>query len=549
MTIVRLLALLLSLAAAARAQLVREANTTLNLPAELPVAPGQMTRNARRSLTFANPVDVALLSGVTNRPLVVERGLGKQIAEPGATTKSSFMALVTYLTGQRRPQRLSGSATTATTLPATLSATGAFSDLATLTPNVGIVAYAPNVTFWSDYAIKSRWFSIKNLTDTVVFSADGHWTLPTGMVWIKQFDFETARGNPATRRKLETRFLVKTATDVYGLSYKWRADQSDADLVGEDGLSELIPTSNPAQTWRYPSRADCRTCHTQVGGFVLTFNTRQMNRTRTFGAETQNQISALSSAGYFSAPVAGVNSLPAFATAGDASASLEWRVRSYLGTNCVQCHQPGGAGIAYWDARATTPTDLANLIGGPLVNDGGDPANRWCIAGDPAHSMVLKRIRGDGVRRMPPLATAERDLAAETLITNWITTALPARQSFAQWQTANFGNPNGPDAQPRADPDGDGATNVLEFFLGRNPLVTDRPYLPGQSAMGAIVTLTFFHPANRSVLVETTADFSAWSLWDVPGNAPFFPAAAQTRTLRGVFDMPSRFFRLRVSEP
>ncbi len=61
--------------------------------------------------------------------------------------------------------------------------------------------------------------------------------------------------------------------------------------------------------------------------------------------------------------------------------------------------------------------------------------------------------------------------------------------------------------------------------------------------------LTFYHPANRSVLVETTTDFKTWSLWDVPGNAPFFPAAAQTRALRGPFAAPSRFFRLRLSEP
>src|SRR5207302_10467443 len=47
-------------------------------------------------------------------------------------------------------------------LPPTLIDTGAFSDLATLTPNAGIVPYDINVPFWSDNAIKSRWFSIPN---------------------------------------------------------------------------------------------------------------------------------------------------------------------------------------------------------------------------------------------------------------------------------------------------------------------------------------------------------------------------------------------------
>ncbi len=118
--------------------------------------------------------------------------------------------------------------------PATLSATGAFSDLSTLTPNAGIVPYTPNVSFWSDYAHKSRWFSIPSASDTIGWSSVGNWSFPAGMVWIKHFDFETERGNPATRKKLETRFLVKTDSGIYGLSYRWRADQTDADLVPEE---------------------------------------------------------------------------------------------------------------------------------------------------------------------------------------------------------------------------------------------------------------------------------------------------------------------------
>ena len=207
-------------------------------------------------------------------------------------------------------KRLARSGTAGTNPPATLSATGAFSNLATLTPNTGIVDYEPNVAFWSDYAIKSRWFAIKNLTDTVGFSANGNWTLPAGMVWIKHFDIETTRGNPATQRKLETRILVKTATDIYGLSYKWRADQTDADLVAEDGVSEVIPASSPAQTWRYPSRTERRVCHTGVAGFALSFNTRQMNRVHPYGALTPNQLSAMGDAGYFAAAPASVNTLP-----------------------------------------------------------------------------------------------------------------------------------------------------------------------------------------------------------------------------------------------
>jgi hypothetical protein len=449
--------------------------------------------------------------------------------------------------GEGRIKRLVRSGTVGPEPPATLSATGAFADLATLTPHAGLVPYAPNVAFWSDHAVKSRWFAIRNLTDTVGFSVDGAWSLPTGMVWVKHFDIDTTRGDPGTRRKLETRFLVRTATGTYGLSYKWRPDESDADLVPEEGSSGLIPASSPAQIWRYPSRTECAVCHTAVAGHALSFNTRQMNRDHLLGGQMLNQVAALSDAGYFTAPVADVSGLPAFAPADDSASSLEWRVRSYLAVNCVQCHQPGGAAIGHWDARATTPTDLANLIDGPLVNPGSDPANRWCVPGDLAHSQVLARLAGNGVPRMPPLATRERDLAAEALLTAWINVELPARQSFPQWQVTHFAGTTSPEAQPTANPDGDAENNELEFLRREDPLVSSPPYRPIVSVNAGEYVVTFEHPANRAVLVETSTDLMQWTRWDVPGNFPFHPATTQQRTLTGPAEGPARFFRLRIS--
>ncbi len=197
--------------------------------------------------------------------------------------------------------------------PATLSATGAFSNLASLTPNAGIVPYEPNVPFWSDYAIKTRWFSIPTLGPTFTYAAAGNWTLPTGTVWVKNFDIESTRGNPATARHLETRFIVKTTDGVYGISYKWRADQTDADLVPENGdtstFSVTVGGSPQSQTWTFPSRASCLNCHTYVGGYALSFNTPQLNRTNTYGGLPQNQIDALNSAGYLSGSVSPTNTL------------------------------------------------------------------------------------------------------------------------------------------------------------------------------------------------------------------------------------------------
>lgn len=442
-----------------------------------------------------------------------------------------------------------------TSPPLTLSATGAFADLATLTPQSGIVPYEPNVPFWSDYAQKTRWFCIQNLTDTIGFNADGNWTFPIGMVWVKHFDLPVERTDPnGPRRRIETRFLVKTADASYGLTYKWRDDQSDADLVsefGENVIFDVTVNGQPAkQIWSYPSRDDCQRCHQPIAGAALSFNTRQMNGPHVYGAQNLNQISALSSAGYFSAPVSHVNNLPAYAKANDTTQSLEWRVRSYFAVNCSQCHQPNGAGGGTWDARATTPTDSANIINGMLDYDWGDEDNRFVVPGELNHSVGYMRVSGD-LPRMPPIATFELDPNAIQLLQDWIVQELPARRSFEQWQTQYFGTPSNPNAAAEADPDGDAHKNAEEYFAYTDPLeAISAPELPHGSVLGNTLQFTFTQPRNRAVLIETSTDANSWTLWDVPGNAPSYPAVTTLRSL----SLPraaeaKRLFRFRLSAP
>jgi hypothetical protein len=441
--------------------------------------------------------------------------------------------------------------------PATLSGTGAFADLATLTPNSGIVPFAPNVAFWSDYAQKIRWFSIPDITRTIIFNAGGNWIFPTGTVWVKHFNLPNERTNATgPNRRLETRFLVKTSDGAYGLTYKWRDDQTEADLVGPGGddvtYGVFVNGTPTNQTWHYPARYECVRCHTDVAGIGLGFNTWQMNASHAYGAQTLNQIQALSDAGYFSAPVSGVNNLPAFARPSDTSQNLEWRVRSYLSSNCTQCHQPGGESFSNWDARPTTPTDEAQMINGQL-KAATDPDDRFAVPGDTAHSMVLKRIQGLFGSRMPPLATNELDPEAIQLLTDWIAQDLPGRLSFTQWQTQYFSSTKNPNAAPDADPDGDGHKNMEEYLANTDPtraasaLALPRGLIAGG---GTQVQFQFTQPANRAALVETSIDLSHWTLWDVAGNSPNYPPTAELRTIVAPLNLDRRrSFRLRLSAP
>ena len=100
--------LLLAFPAAAQAQLVREANTTLNLPEELPAATGYQTENALGDLRFSNPIDVASPPGVKDRLFVIERRTGIQLVNLNGMTKTPFITLNTYLSSEGRPLRVDG---------------------------------------------------------------------------------------------------------------------------------------------------------------------------------------------------------------------------------------------------------------------------------------------------------------------------------------------------------------------------------------------------------------------------------------------------------
>ncbi len=311
-----------------------------------------------------------------------------------------------------------------TPLPATLADTGVFSNVAALTPAPGVVPYAPNVSFWSDYARKTRWFALPDTTSTFGFKAQGAWTLPVGAVWVKHFDLELRRGVAASARRVETRILVKTADGIYGASYRWNDAQTNATLVAEGGgfQSFAITEAGGAtrtQTWTFPSREACTTCHTEKGGGALSFNTRQLNRATPGGSA--NQLTQLATAGYLNlGSLSDPGALPALTDSTDPSKPVEARARSYLDVNCAQCHQPGGTALGAWDARAATPLSLADIVNGPLVATAVAPEERVIVPGDELHSMLPRRMAGAGVARMPPLGSNERDLAGESLIALWI---------------------------------------------------------------------------------------------------------------------------------
>ena len=138
--------------------------------------------------------------------------------------------------------------------PGLLSETGAFENMATATPSAFWVPYALNQPFWSDGARKLRFLALPNdgardtSSERVGFSAAGNWAFPIGTVLMKHFELPVDETDPSVTTRLETRFMVLGEDGQwYGLTYRWRANQLEADLLTTDDTSRL---HHRAGRWR-----------------------------------------------------------------------------------------------------------------------------------------------------------------------------------------------------------------------------------------------------------------------------------------------------------
>jgi len=223
---------------------------------------------------------------------------------------------------------------------------------------------------------------------------------------------------------------------VYGVTYKWRPDNSDADLL-KTNLSEAIAIKTSAgwrtQTWYYPSSADCRLCHTTNAGGVLGVKTRQLNLDFVYPETgvTDNQLRAWNHIGLFQPSLEEnqISSYSRLVRPDDQGATLEERTRSYLDANCAQCHRPGGV-VSYMDTRYDTPLALQNLIDAPVVIDQGIDGARAIAPNDIWRSIVFMRINTLEPLKMPPLAHETLDRNAIALLKEWIQ-SLPGPPTLA----------------------------------------------------------------------------------------------------------------------
>jgi len=263
----------------------------------------------------------------------------------------------------------------------------------------------------------------------VVFDDDGNWDFPVGTVAVKTFSLATAKGvedgaSKSTQR-LETRLLVHSPRGWDGYTYLWNDEQTEATLL-DSSLTKRYRVHTPTgvidQEWYFPSRSDCKACHTQIRKVLLGLNTRQLNRINDYGDKRENQIAALDRLGVFTEKLTKKpETMVSFPDWGSPAASTESLARAYLDVNCAICHAPGGTGLSVSDMRFQVPLADTQLIGrktGRLSI--GPPGAEVVDPGSPERSELLLRVRRRGAGQMPTLASNLIDHEAVKILSRWI---------------------------------------------------------------------------------------------------------------------------------
>ncbi|HVJ16492.1 MAG TPA: hypothetical protein VM686_13720, partial [Polyangiaceae bacterium] len=272
----------------------------------------------------------------------------------------------------------------------------------------GVIPYSINEPFWSDSAVKTRFFALPN-GSTFNVKSDGDFEMPPGAVTIKTFQWQG--------QYFETRFFVRFSTGSYGAwTYLWNDTQDEAFLVDSiDGDSKTLPGGH---VWNYPTESQCFQCHTSAAGFGLGLETRQINMSQVYAAtgRNSNQFDTLNGIGMLSGNLTSLPPLPAHA---QTAASLQMRADAYLHVNCSNCHRPGGTGYGTGDYRFDTLLASKNICNQQSILS-AYPGLDLIEPGVHDQSVVWLRMSQRTQNYMPPIASKLADAEGASLLQQWI---------------------------------------------------------------------------------------------------------------------------------
>ena len=355
-----------------------------------------------------------------------------------AVDHHSELLIVDHAGGVYRLVRSSQQSTIAK-FPTRLSETGLFVSTKDHRLAPAVIPYSVNTAAWADGAHVERFIALP--TDTRIELTNG-WTFPEGTVLMQTLSLEREAGKAASRQRIETRLLTRQNAQWAGYSYQWDERQMDATLVGAKGAEKellmrnrLVQDGTRRQTWRYPSRVECMTCHSRAANFVLGFTDLQLNKAHDYGGIRDHQLRTLEHIGVFAKPLSKRKETLTLVDPYDTNQSVDARARSYLHVNCSVCHVEAGGGNAKMELGLLTKPQRMNVVGARPQHDTFGIDNAMLISpGDAERSVLYQRLSRRGQGQMPPLVTTVVDKEAVALFRAWIR-GMETEQKFVRdWQ-------------------------------------------------------------------------------------------------------------------
>jgi uncharacterized repeat protein (TIGR03806 family) len=290
-----------------------------------------------------------------------------------------------------------------------LSDTGCVLKNKPTSPASGMIPYGVESPLWSDGAAKERYLALPD-SKQIIINTENDFNFPVGSVLMKHFTLDD--------KLIETRLFSLDSIGWQGFSYEWLDDQSDAILLN-DVKDKMIS----GVQWHFPSRGECLKCHTRAAGFSLGAEAAQLNGNLLYETtgKNANQLIALEHIGLFSTPLTAGQKTEKLQPLNNQTATLEQRARSYLHSNCSNCHRPGGQTPTSLDLRYNIPladTRSCDVI--PHEGDLGIANARILKPGNPQGSVLIARMLATNDAKMPPLSRTVVDTEAVKVISDWI---------------------------------------------------------------------------------------------------------------------------------
>ena len=343
--------------------------------------------------------------------------------------------------------------------PRKLSESGLFSSSASHQPSPGVLPFSVNAPRWADQATAERMIGIPGDASIMVHDKpqriagsmfSRRMDFPANTVLAKTLSLETSRGNPQSRRRVETQMLHFDGRTWRGYSYAWNDEQTDAVLVDAAGKDRVFAVQDPQepggvrkQTWHFPSRAQCGRCHNPWAEHTLAFNLQQLDKSHDYGSATADQLATLHHIGIFEwvQPDSGAGqdrsterpTVTRLVDPYDERADLESRARSYLHVNCAHCHRFNGGGVSYIELRSELALDKTKTLGTRPTQGTFGIHNAQIIApGDPYRSVLFYRLAKLARGRMPYIGSDVLDRQGLVLMHRWISSLTgPSEQGVA----------------------------------------------------------------------------------------------------------------------